>query len=173
MQIEHDQTSPPVDAKDEDVVFNLEVSMGVEHLTAVRRFVAELTDSVVHNSELASRLALTTHELLENAVKYSVDAKHMVTLRLWVQGARRVHVTVRNVSSEALVEPLREQLRQLDEAHDPSAYYQYMIAKSLARETGSGLGLARILAEGGMKLSCQFQGNILSINAQAPLGDEP
>jgi hypothetical protein len=155
------------------VVFNLEVSMGVQHLTAVRRFVADLTDSVVHDSDLASRLAMATHELLENAVKYSLDPSRMVTLRLWVEAARRVHVTVRNVSSEELVAPLREHLRLLSEAGDPVAFYQQMIAKSLARETGSGLGLARIFAEGGMRLSCSLQGDMLSINAQATLGETP
>ena len=155
------------------LLFRLEVSMRVHHLTAVRRFVAELTDSVVHDGDLASRLALATHELLENAVKYSADPRRLVTLKLWADAERRIHVTVLNASSEALVAPLRELLRQLNEAPDPVANYQKMIKCSMERDSGSGLGLARIRAEGEMELSCELRGDQLSVSAQATMGEEP
>ena len=90
---------PPTPAKEADVVFNLEVSMGVQHLTSVRRFVADLTDSVVHDSDLAARLAMATHELLENAVKYSLDPRRMVTLRLWVE-AEVARITGRRLAQK-------------------------------------------------------------------------
>jgi anti-sigma regulatory factor (Ser/Thr protein kinase) len=66
-----DNPQQPDVGSDEGLVFQLEVSMGIYHLTAVRRFVAELMQSVVNDAALAARLAMATHELLENAVKYS------------------------------------------------------------------------------------------------------
>ena len=105
-------------------------------------------------------MALATHELLENAVKYSCDHSRLVTLELWAEAERRVNVTVLNASNAALVEPLRELLRQLNAATDPVAYYQVMIARSLRQDSGSGLGLARIRAEAEMDLSCDFEGDL-------------
>jgi hypothetical protein len=165
LQWRHEQTP------DDRFVFHLEVSMSVQHLTAVRRFVAELTDSVVHDSELASRMAMATHELLENAVKYSSDPKRLVTLQLRAEAERSINVTVLNASNEALVAPLRALVRELNEAPDPIANYQLMIARSLRQDTGSGLGLARIRAEAEMRLSCDFHGDLLSVSAQATIGD--
>ncbi len=166
--ISYHETAEP---HDDNVVFQLEVSMSVQHLTAVRRFVADLTDSVVHDSEVAARMALATHELLENAVKYSCDPKRLVTLQLRAESARQVHVTVRNVSTAALVAPLQELLDKLNAAADPVANYQLLIDQSLKQDSGSGLGLARIRAEADMRLSCEFHGDLLSVSAQATLGD--
>lgn len=160
-------------AADDSTVFTLEVSMKVQHLTAVRRFVDELAQSVVHDIGMASRLALVTHELLENAVKYATDPQRRVTLQLCADEDRRVQVTVLNVSSRSLFLSLRELLQQINQAPDPSANYQRMIARSIERETGSGLGLARICAEGEMQLSCDFRGDMLSVTAQARVGERP
>lgn len=160
-------------AADDATVFTLEVSMKVEHLTAVRRFVDGLAQTLVHDIGLASRLALVTHELLENAVKYATDPRRRVTLQLCADEDRRIQVTVVNVSSHSLFMSLRELLQQINQADDPSANYQRMIARSIEHEAGSGLGLARISAEGEMQLSCDFRGELLSVTAQARLGDRP
>ena len=170
--MDHDLHGQSKGTQDAGIIFHLEVSMSVQHLTAVRRFVADLTDSVVHDPELASRMALATHELLENAVKYSSDPKRLVTLQLWAEAARSVHVTVLNASNEALVAPLRELVRELNAAPDPIANYQLMIARSLQQDSGSGLGLARIRAEAEMELSCEFRGDLLSVSAQATIGED-
>lgn len=160
-------------ASDDSVVFTLEVSMKVQHLTAMRRFVADLTQSVVRDIGMASRLALVTHELLENAVKYSTDPRRRVTLQLSADADHRIQVTVINISNEPLYAMLKELLQQINQAPDPSANYQRMIARSIERESGSGLGLARICAEGEMQLSCELDGDMLSVTAQAQMGERP
>lgn len=158
---------------DDSVAFTLEVSMKVQHLTAMRRFIAELTQSVVCDIGLASRMAMASHELLENAVKYSTDSRRRVTLQLCADEDHRIQVTVINVSSLPLYNMLQELLQQINQAPDPSANYQQMIARSIERESGSGLGLARICAEGEMQLSCELDGDLLSVTAQARSGDRP
>lgn len=147
--------------------------MGLEHLTAIRRLVCEMAWNVVRDTELAARLALATHELLENALKYSLDPGRQVTLELCVDVQRNARVTVLNPSSERLYLTVRELLRQLNEALDPSAYYQRMIESSMQCSSGSGLGLARIRAEADMKLSCDFRGDVLSVRAETAPGDGP
>lgn len=165
----HDDTAN----SDAGLVFHLEVSMSVHHMTAVRRFVAELTHSIVHDLELAARLALAAHELLENAVKYSANPAHLVTLRLAAQAQRSVRITVMNASSEELAAPLYELVQELNAAADRQAHYQCMIQRSMDRESGSGLGLARISAEGEMNLSCELHRGILAVTAEARIGDRP
>jgi hypothetical protein len=158
---------------DTGLVFHLEVSMSVHHMTAVRRFVAELAHSIVKDLDLASRLALAAHELLENAVKYSVNPARLVTLRLSAVAERSVCITVMNASNEELAAPLYELVAELNGATDRQAHYQYMIQRSMDRESGSGLGLARISAEGDMHLNCELRRGILSVTAEARIGDRP
>ena len=102
-------------SSDDSVAFTLEVSMKVQHLTAMRRFVADLTQSVVRDIGMASRLALVTHELLENAVKYSTDPRRRVTLQLSADADHRIQVTVINISNEPLYAMLKELLQQIIE----------------------------------------------------------
>ena len=43
------------------------------HITPARRVIADIARSIGLHDEVASRLALAAHELLENAVKYTLD----------------------------------------------------------------------------------------------------
>ncbi len=148
------------------VDFRLEVQMQLQYLTAVRRTVCDMAQAVVHDADLASRLALTTHELLENALKYASDEHRPVTLKLWVDSSGRAQVVVENGSSPALFQSLSEYLRELTIAKDPVENYHRLVAESLHRSTGSGLGLARILAEAEMSLSCELNPSmVLTVRA--------
>src|SRR5258706_16012562 len=42
-------------------------------IPVVRRFISEFYDRLVIDKDTVSRVALATHELLENTVKYSID----------------------------------------------------------------------------------------------------
>ncbi len=150
------------------VDFRLEVQMRLQYLTSVRRTVCDMAQAVVRDDDLASRLALTTHELLENALKYASDEHQPVTLKLWVDSSGRAQVVVENASNPALFQTLAEHLRQLSAAKDPVENYHRLVAESLHRNTGSGLGLARILAEAEMSVSCDLsEAMILTVRADA------
>lgn len=168
-----DNPQQPDVESDEGLVFHLEVSMGIYHLTAVRRFVAELMQSVVNDQALAARLAMATHELLENAVKYSTNTRRLVSLRVEAEHSHRVRVTVMNASTEELTAPLRVLLAQLNQAPNRDAKFREMIEQSLLRESGSGLGLARISAEAELDLSCELHQGILSVTAETAIGERP
>ena len=86
----------------QSVDFRLEVQMRLQYLTSVRRTVGELAEVVVRDGDLASRLALATHELLENALKYALDTSAPVTLKLWIESSHSASVTVSNVSNQSL-----------------------------------------------------------------------
>lgn len=157
-------------------IFNLDLVMTVDRLTAVRRFVTDLGQTVSRNPDVAARLALATHELMENALKYSADPTQRVTLVLSAESGPRLCVTVCNVSNEALVVPLRQRLRELHEAPDPVAHYYRLLTCSTSNdmssgELSSGLGLARIVAEAEMELSCELRGDLLAVKAQALMGE--
>jgi hypothetical protein len=63
-------------------------------------------------------------------------------------------------------------LNDLRDADDPVAYYdQLILSVAPVREPGvSGLGLARIRAEGELELDYRVEGDALTIAVEAPLG---
>jgi hypothetical protein len=113
---------------------------------------------------------MTTHELLENVFKYSIDGFADVNIAL--RGADRDQVVQISASNRATAEALVEVSRRLDELHDapdPIKLYYQIIARSAKLAHGSGLGLARICAEGEMDLSYVIQGDRITIIAETPV----
>jgi two-component sensor histidine kinase len=139
----------------------------VDLVSIVRRFVTEFYHCVFVDPETSSRLALATHELLENAVKYSTTGE----TRLRVQVGRNVRpcpVSIRtwNDANPAQIEVLGEIFGALNAAQDAFAYYQQQMHQTVHREDGSGLGLARIRAEADMNLKCEVTGSTVCIVAE-------
>ena len=61
--------------------------------TTVRRFVGEFYERVLGDADITSRLVVATHELLENAVRYSVDGQSGIRLGVHRQ-VGSVHVAI-------------------------------------------------------------------------------
>jgi hypothetical protein len=146
--------------------FELNFRPNVALVSVVRRFVSEFYERFLSDPDVTSRVALATHELLENAVKYSRDGE--TTIRIDVDRTctpRRVTVTLRNSAEPANIGAIREILDGIARADDAFAYYQaLLVARSKTREAG-GLGLARIAAEGEMKVGYRIEGDVVVIEA--------
>ena len=142
----------------------LTFSPNVKLINLVRTFVSDFYATVTKDDDVSSRLEVTTHELLENAVKFSVDG--VTTLQVNVtkdDGVEYVTLTTRNRSSSEHIEVVRRIVGELANAQDPFAHYQSLMRASALRDEGSGLGLGRVAAECEMELSCRVEQDDLVI----------
>jgi hypothetical protein len=138
-------------------------------VSVVRRFVEEVYEEEINDLDTVSRIALSAHELLENAIKYSSSGSvriRVVTSR--VDDCDQVAIHVTNQADPAHLAALQIALSEMADATDPFAHYQALLRISSKRRDGSGLGLARVKAEGEMSLSLRIEGeNQICICAQA------
>ncbi len=145
--------------------FALTFRPNVELISLVRRFVSSFYEHALPDKDAISRVALATHELLENAVRYSVDGETSIKIEL-VTEVDEITIHISNRTNPAHLSDLRARFDELTKFEDPFVYYQRMIERSAKRtDGGSGLGLARLVAEAEMKLACEVDGDRVTIVA--------
>jgi hypothetical protein len=132
----------------------------------VRQFCREL----IGDGDELSRVNMATHELVENVVKYSAGGICELRVEFRLKGPTPVVSieTANEVEGEAL-EDLEKLLVALQETTDPVAFYDGTIRSSAKRRQGSGLGLARVRAEGEMELSHRISEGRITIRAESTL----
>lgn len=134
------------------------------------RYVRDFYGTILEDPEACARVMLAAHELMENAAKYSADGLGQIEVRL-VEREGQPWVRISTVN-RATPERLAELRRFFDEnvkTPDPIAFYDQMIARTAKRSDGSGLGLARIRAEGDMSLHYAVKGDVVSVVAETPV----
>jgi len=136
-------------------------------ITSTRRFAGDLLGAVLRNPDSTSRIALVIHELLENTLKYSTDGQALLQVSVGSDegGRRHVEVTAKNRATPEQAKDLGRRIDALSRADDPMALYVDLMRES-AQRSGSGLGLARIRAEGEMDLSCALEGDAVIVSAR-------
>jgi hypothetical protein len=150
--------------------FELVFSPSFELVNLVRRFVTDFYTQVVTDPDGASRVGLATHELLENAVKYSRDGKSQLRISLTRDAAAyRVKVSTTNAAAPEHIESLRRIFAAMAQTADPQRYYQDLLKQVLGRE-GSGLGIGRIAAESDMTMTLEVMGSEVVICGVTTLG---
>ena len=145
----------------------LSFSPSLEFVSLVRRLVAAISEQVLTDPDLISRIGLATHELLENAVKYSVDGE--TTVYLEVAGAEQpqvVTVRTRNRGSADHASSLARNIDEISAARDPTAFFQTLMQRASRSGKPGGLGLGRIAAEAEMRLSCVRDGDVVEVAAR-------
>ncbi len=147
--------------------FELNFKPNVQLVSVVRRFVTEFYQRFLNDPDGTSRVALATHELLENAVKYSRNGE--TTIRIEVahhETPRRVTIQLRNRAELHHIAAIREIVDGVNQATDATGFYHALLtAKAKNKSAGSGLGLARICAEAEMKIHYDVQGDMVVIEA--------
>jgi hypothetical protein len=141
-------------------------------LPAVQTFVELTLRSFIEDRDLAYRLAMATHELFENAVKYAAPTQ--ATLRVCVgrSAGKVAWVALTNESDPEHIEDLRRQFAEMAATNDPAQYYGEMMRRYSRRKDVSRLGLARIEAEGLMRLSLSTEDGVVTIRADPrPVGE--
>jgi hypothetical protein len=137
-----------------------------ELVSIVRRFVSDFYDRTLADPDATSRVALATHELLENAVKYSRDGRAKVRIEVSGEGELvRVRIKTKNRANPGDFEHIQ---RTIDEmmSMDANVYYLSLMRKNAARTDGSGLGLARIHAEAEMAMSVKCKNGTITVSAE-------
>jgi two-component sensor histidine kinase len=149
--------------------FDLSIDPNPRFVSVVRRFVEETLERVVCDPETVFRVAMTAHELLENASKYSSGAKSLLRVSLKRSDAEsgNVSLCLINETTPAHIGRLRERIDAINAARDPFELYQQMMRDSSRLTDESGLGLARISAEAEMSLGLEVKGSTVAIVASA------
>src|SRR5436305_5551631 len=119
--------------------FELNFKPNVQLVSVVRRFVSEFYQRFLFDPDGTSRVALATHELLENAVKYSKDGETTIRIELeQTTTPRTVRVVLRNRAEPQHIKAIRELLDGVSKAPDAFAFYQQLIAHKAKTKAGSG-----------------------------------
>jgi anti-sigma regulatory factor (Ser/Thr protein kinase) len=154
-------------AMDPDALFELRFSPSMALIATVRRFVTEFYAQVLADDDVSDRLAMATHELLENAARYGVDGRSALDILLR-RSADSVRVVIQT-KNRVFPDDLARAMAALDgviDASDPEAHYQSLFRRAATRtDGGSGLGLGRIRVEADLALSYDVADDVLRILA--------
>ncbi len=151
---------------DQHPYFQVSFRPNVKLVSTVRRFTEEFYQRTMEDHEVSEKVALATHELLENAVSYASDGETGVRIEVV---DNKLMVQTWNRTSPDHIADLIARIDEMNRVADPDEYYQQMLNQTAYRTDGSGLGLARIRAEAEMAITYEVVLDQLHIKASAQL----
>lgn len=147
--------------------FELDGIMTRDQIPEIRKFVEQMHRKLLgNNTDLVARIAMATHELFENAVKFSVDGN----ARLCIDISRDaepvcIRITTVNRATDKNLQDLRKLASALAQAEDVMLFYVELM-RSSDPDVQGGLGLGRVAAEAEMKLKLDVEADRVMISAE-------
>jgi hypothetical protein len=132
----------------------------------VRHFVQDFFNDHLVDPAQTWRVAMTTHELLDNAVRFSTSGASITRVELYDTGkGLDAVVSTGNPAAPQDAARLQQVVAAMREARDPFAYYQ----NHLSGDREGGVGLARVFSEGGMVIESRSVGGRVTVSARTPV----
>jgi hypothetical protein len=144
--------------------FGLQLQPQPRMVSIIRKFIEESFENMVDDADAVHRVSLAVHELLENAAKYAVGDKTGLTVKFEANGTA-VRIKLTNKTTPEHVARLRACIGAIQAAADPFGHYRNLMRGTSGIDAESGLGLARIRAEGELNLSLEIDGDMVTIVA--------
>jgi len=137
-------------------------------VAALSTLVAEFCRGLVSESEIVFNFHMAAQELAENLMKYSIGRDVTLDAALLSQGDETVlRLSAKNRSTRAQLDVVERRLAALMHAEDPIAHYDRLVRETASQDEGSGLGLARLRAEGDLNVDYAIEGDELTISVHA------
>ncbi len=136
----------------------------------IANWLIDFCQMTIEDLEITSRLHMAAHELVENVLKYGSTPEVGLEFELERLADKSfVRLRTRNTAAPEQLREVARRVSELREAPDPIAYYDRLIRSTAPMAGMSGLGLARIVAEAGLDVSCSVEGREVSIVVQATM----
>lgn len=136
--------------------------------SAVSRLVFEFCKALLDDLDAADRFYMAAQELAENLVKYSSGPQVSLSAELiGTPGREILQLRAKNHSTPEQLRAVESRLSELRASQDPTGLYDRLIRETAPHADGSGLGLARLRAEGDFDVDYSIQGSELTILVRA------
>jgi hypothetical protein len=145
---------------------DLPLTVSPSMVSPTRRIIEAKLGPVLEDEDAIFRVAMTAHELLENAAKYASDGKARLELSVTPrdEGAI-VRVVVTNNSTSEHIKELGNCYAEMNAAKDAMAHYFSLMRMNAKSGALSRLGLARVRAEGEMEIEVDVEGERVKVVA--------
>lgn len=152
----------------DDALFELRFQPTVALVSTVRRFVSEFYSELLLDADMSHKLAMATHEMLENAVHYSTDRRSELHISFQrIEGDDVVCIKTKNRATDERLTKVKSALDEVVNASDVTELYNQLVRRAAKRrDGGSGLGLGRIRAEADLSLSYAIEGDTIIVKAE-------
>lgn len=148
------------------LALDLPLTVNPAMVSPTRRIIEAKLGPVLEDEDAIFRVAMTAHELLENAAKYASDGQARLEVNVSPRGEDAVvRVTVTNNSTPEHIDQLGTCYAEMNAARDAMAHYFSLMRENAKAGVVSRLGLARVRAEGEMEIEVEVSGQAVKVVA--------